>query len=128
MVSDVKGGELKRAHHVPYVLHRMQHDTVMWTVQWHRIAKSSPPDLHPRPRSMVEGTDTWESAGKEGGVTVLGSFTEGGEGVWRVVCGMVWVLLLMPGQRRRALFGTVARYGTDGVLTASHRQKESDWE
>ena len=74
MVSDAKGGDLGGGRPIQYVYIQMQHDTVVWTVPWLYIVKSSPPDLHPRPRSMVEGTEYMRGC-REGG---------GGDSAWQL--------------------------------------------
>ena len=52
-------------------------------------------------------------------MTVLGSFTKGGEGACGVWCGY----FVDARAEKTGIVGTVAGYGTDGVLTASLRQK-----
>lgn len=58
-------------------------------------------------------------------VTVLGSFAEGGRGVWRVVCGVGTTVDARA--EKTGVIGTVARYGTDGVSTVSHSTKGGPW-
>lgn len=60
-------------------------------------------------------------------VTVLGSFAEGGRegGVVFLVCGVGTTVDARA--EKTGVIGTVARYGTDGVLTASQSTKGGPW-
>lgn len=88
---------------VQYARRHLRYDTVVCnsTLPWYRIVNRAHPTSTPGPGAWWRVRSTWQGRVVE--VTVLGSFAKGGRGgVW--VCGcVVWVLLLMPGQRRRAL-------------------------